>query len=315
MLPTAAGHFEKGIVLAGGSGTRLYPLTQATCKQLLPVYDKPMIYYPLSALMLGGIRQILVISTPQDVGGFQRLLGRRQPDRHCRSAYAVQPRPEGLAQALIIGRAVRRQRLAWPWSLGDNLFYGQGFQPMLDRAVQRADRGHDVRLSGQRSAALRRGGTRRRRPARCRSKKSRASRSRTMPCRGCISTTTRCSTSPPACALGARRAGNHRRQSRVSAAGPAARRAVHARLRLARHRHARVADASRQLRANGRRATRVEDRLHRGNCLAQGLYLPRQLERLGAAIPNDYGQYLLDLLASRLAEARQKSRPNVAKPP
>lgn len=133
-MPTES-HFRKGILLAGGSGSRLYPLTRATSKQLLPVYDKPMVYYPLSVLMLAGIRQILIIATPEDVGGFQRLLG----DGHqigLTVQYAVQPRPEGLAQAFVIGREfVGSDHCALV--LGDNLFYGQSFQDMLRSAVQR----------------------------------------------------------------------------------------------------------------------------------------------------------------------------------
>ncbi len=177
----------RGIILAGGTGSRLHPLTLGISKQLVPVYDKPMIYYPLSTLMLAGIRDVLIITTPHEAEGFQRLLGDGSAFG-ISIDYAQQPSPDGLAQAFTIGADFIGDEPC-ALVLGDNLFYGPGFGRKLAR-FDTVDGSHDLRLLGRRPERLRRGRVRRRRQGDLPGGEAGGTRRATSRSRACTSTTT-----------------------------------------------------------------------------------------------------------------------------
>ena len=261
----------KGILLAGGSGTRLYPITLAMSKQLLPVYDKPMVYYPLSVLMLAGIRDMLLISTPHDLPRFRTVAGRRRPARASRFSYAVQPKPKGLAQAFIIGRefvggdawslwswaTIFSTARAWPRGCSER------------RAYARARRSSPIR---SRTRAVRRGRVRRTGRAISIEEKPAQPKSQLRGAGAVLLRQPGGGHRRPTEALRPRRTGNHGRQPRVPAAWPVAGGTAGPRVCVAGYGHAGIAAAGRDLRRSHRATPGPENRLPGRNRLPQGLH-------------------------------------------
>ena len=272
------GNRMKGIILAGGSGTRLYPVTLAVSKQLLPVYDKPMIYYPLTTLMLAGIRDILVITTPADRSRFQALLGDGE-QWGIELSYAEQPRPAGLAQAFLIGRDFIGERPV-ALILGDNLFYGHGLPSCCRQAARAAPGGDRVRLSGTPPAALRGGRVRRGRPAVSIEEKPAAPRSH-WAVTGLYFYDNRVVELARELEPSARSELEITASTLLSEARYAAGRTAGPRLCLVRHRDARLSARSGRVCPHDRDAPGPEDRLRRGDRLCHGIYRPRSPEGRG----------------------------------
>ena len=296
----------KGIILAGGSGTRLYPITRGVCKQLVPIYNKPMIYYPLATLMLAGIRDILIITTPEDQAQLQRLLGTAS-DLGLRLAYAVQPRPDGLAQAFILGREFVGARPRGARARRQHLL-----RPRLPRraaAPRRArEHGRDgLRLRRSRPRTLRRRRVRRRGPGGQHRGEAGAARGRRYAVTGLYFYDNR------VLDIAAALAPSPRGELEITDVnrdylerGELRRRAARPRRRLARHRHARVAAAGVAVRPDDRGAAGADDLLRRGDRLSHGLH--RRRATCGASREpmrkNSYGEYLLRMLDARICGRR-----------